>query len=204
MGAQIRGDLATCRAIGDEVMEFNKAHTVRQFNVISIVAGGWAHYVSGDEASGRELIAIGQRLLREGRLTSMMSPFVQVLLADIEARTGDAQAALARLRSSLPTDGTPRYFDAEVTRRIGELTLQISPEQSDNAAHDFRTAIAIARRQGAHALELRAAVALARLLVRRGQREAARLVLQPLLAAFPADAALPELPEALALLVDSR
>jgi len=204
MGAQIRGDLATCRAIGDEVMEFNKAHTVRQFNVISIVAGGWAHYVSGDEASGRELIAIGQRLLREGRLTSMMSPFVQVLLADIEARTGDAQAALARLRSSLPTDGTPRYFDAEVTRRIGELTLQISPEESDTAAHDFRTAIAIARRQGAHALELRAAVALARLLVRRGQREAARLVLQPLLAAFPADAALPELPEALALLVDSR
>jgi len=204
MGAQIRGDLASCRTIGDEVMEFNKVHTVRQFNVISIIVGGWAHYASGDEASGRELIATGRRLLMESRLTSMMSPFVQTLLADIEARTGDAPAALARLRRSLPADGTSRYFDAEIMRRIGELTLQISPEQSDNAAHDFRTAIAIARRQGAHALELRAAVVLARLLMTRGQREAARQVLQPMVAELPADVARPELLEASALLVDLR
>jgi hypothetical protein len=204
LGAQIRGDIATCRAIGDEVLEFNKAHTVRQFNVISIIAGGWAHYASGDEGSGRELIEIGQRLATEGKLTSMLSPFVQVLLADIEARRGDAPAALARLHGSLTTDGTPRYFDAEIRRRVGELTLQISPEQSDAAARDFRTAIEIAHRQGAHALELRAAVALARLLMTRGQREAARQVLQPAVAALPADATLSELSEASALLVASH
>jgi len=191
IGAQIRGDLAVCRAIGDEVIEINKTHTVKQFNVIGIVTGGWAYYASGDAASGRELIGVGRRLIEGTKLTSMLSPFVQVLLADIEARTGDAPGALARLLASLAKDGNSCCFDAELIRRIGELRLLISPDKREEAAQDFRRAIDIARRQGARTLELRAALALARLLVAQRRHEEAQALLRPITIAITDDAALP-------------
>ena len=124
------------------------------------------------------------------------------LLADVEARTGDAPAALARLRGNLVKDGQTRYFDAEVSRRIGELTLLTLPGEREKAAQDFRRAVDIARRQGARTLELRAALALARLLVAQGQNEDARDTLGPIAAAMTTDAVLPELSEAHALLAD--
>jgi len=134
----------------------------------------------------------------------MLSPFVQLLLADIESRCGDARGALARLRASLAKDGNPRYFDAELIRRIGELRLLISPDKREEAAQDFRRAIDIARRQGARTLELRAALALARLLVAQRRHEEAQALLRPITIAITDDAALPGLPEARALLAEIR
>ena len=72
-----------------------------------------------------------------------------------------------------------RFYVAELHRLKGELRLA-SLDDADSrrlAEHDFRTAIHLAEDQGAHQLALRAAVSLARLLRRAGQRsEAMRLV----------------------------
>ena len=59
-----------------------------------------------------------------------------------------------------------RYFEAELTRLQGELYL--AEEQDEDAENRFRRAVDIARRQGTLSLELRGAMSLSRLALRRG------------------------------------
>jgi ATP/maltotriose-dependent transcriptional regulator MalT len=84
--------------------------------------------------------------------------------------------------------------------------LQRLEGQNSAAEESLNDALATAHEQGAKSWELRAAVDLARLKLERGDSEAARALLQPLVTWFQASndpaaaAASPDLQEALALL----
>ena len=73
-----------------------------------------------------------------------------------------------------------RYWEAELYRLQGEFILQQPVANELRAESCFHQALALARRQHAKSLELRAAMSLARLWQRQGKRAEARTLLTPL------------------------
>jgi predicted ATPase len=103
-----------------------------------------------------------------------------------------------------------RFYEAELYRLKGTLTLQSKvpstqhPTPSTQAEAEaeacFQQALAIARRQGAKSLELRAAMSLSRLWQSQGKREEARRMLAEVYGWFTEGFDTADLQEAKALL----
>jgi predicted ATPase len=99
-----------------------------------------------------------------------------------------------------------RGWEAEVYRLKGELLLRqavgagLKPAPTDEAVVCFRQALDVARRQEAKALELRAAMSLARLWQYQGKRDEAHQLLAGVYAWFTEGFDTVDLQEAKALL----
>jgi predicted ATPase/DNA-binding winged helix-turn-helix (wHTH) protein len=169
---------------------------------------GWALTEQGDVAEG-----IAQ--LREGLAAyraigaALGRPCFLGLLAQAYGRAGQSDQGLAVLDEALTTahHTDERQYEAELYRLQGELLLQGAGRDHarlasamTEAAHRWRQALDIARRQEAKPLELRAAVSLSRLWQRQGQRTAARDLLAPIYGWFTEGFETADLQEAKALL----
>jgi hypothetical protein len=120
----------------------------------------------------------------------------RVLLA-AGAAAGDARTGLAATDRALDA-GDARVWEAEARRLRAEFLAALSAPASDVEA-EFARARAVARRQGAGTLELRAAVSLLRYRLARGDGEGARLARESLavvLDALPERTETPDLREA--------
>ncbi len=93
-----------------------------------------------------------------------------------------------------------RWWEAELCRLRGELLLQQTVEQPEEAEVCFQQALAVARRQQAKSLELRAAMSLARLWQRQGKRREAHQLLAEVYGWFTEGFDTADLQEAKALL----
>jgi predicted ATPase len=93
-----------------------------------------------------------------------------------------------------------RWYEAELYRLKGELLLQHTGSDASQAEPCFQHALAIARRQQAKSLELRAAMSLARLWQQQGQRSEAHKLLAPIYSWFTEGFDTADLEEAKALL----
>jgi predicted ATPase len=91
---------------------------------------------------------------------------------------------------------------AELRRIKGELLLMRDPADPGAAERCLRSAIDIARRQGARLFELRAAASLARLLRKQGKSEDARAMLAEIYNWFTEGFEFADLKEARALLTE--
>ena len=80
------------------------------------------------------------------------------------------------------------------------MLLKRDPANPQLSEEAFKTAIAIAKRQGARSFELRAALALAKLYQSNGRLAEAHAVLAPGLEGFAPTPEMPEIAEAQALL----
>jgi predicted ATPase len=90
--------------------------------------------------------------------------------------------------------GGERVYYPELLRLKGELLLRQAIGQSGSGAeHSFSAALCLARRQGALALELRAALSLARLRVIQGRHDEARQILAPIYDRFTEGFGTPDL-----------
>ena len=115
--------------------------------------------------------------------TEVVAPYWLALLAETYGQRGQAEEGLATLAkaSALVRRSGERWYEAELYRLTGALTLQspvhgpTSPVEEAEAC--FRKALALARRQHAKSLELRAGMSLARLWQRQGKRAEARELL---------------------------
>jgi predicted ATPase len=103
-------------------------------------------------------------------------PHCLVLLARGYQEMGQADAGLAVLAEMLTVinNSGERYYEAEAHRVKGELLLDRPTPDEQQAAACFQQALAVARRQQAKSLELRAAMSLSRLWQRQGGRDEAR------------------------------
>jgi predicted ATPase len=90
--------------------------------------------------------------------------------------------------------------EAELSRLKGEFLLVRSAEDHREVESSFQQAFQIARRQQAKSLELRAAMSLARLWQRQGQRAEARQLLAEIYGWFTEGFDTADLKEAKALL----
>jgi predicted ATPase len=93
-----------------------------------------------------------------------------------------------------------RWWEAELDRLRGELLLQHAVPQPGEAETCFQQALAVARRQQAKSLELRAAMSLARLWQQQGKRAEAHALLAPIYGWFTEGFDTADLQEAKALL----
>jgi predicted ATPase len=126
------------------------------------------------------------------------------LLAEAYGQGGQAEEGLHVVATALTAVHTTgeRAYEAELQRIQGELWLRHQPTRGAEAEGCFRQALAVARQQQARALELRAAIRLARLWRQPGQRAAAYEVLAPIYGRFTEGFNTADLQEARALLAE--
>jgi predicted ATPase/DNA-binding SARP family transcriptional activator len=133
---------------------------------------GWGISLQGwslaQQGRGEEGIAQLQQGLAIPML--MNRTYFLALLAELYGQVGQATAGLAVLVEALAEVNASgeRWYEAELVRLYGELLATSRAAEAEVESH-FHQALAIARRQGARLLELRAAVSLGRLWQQQGR-----------------------------------
>ena len=129
-------------------------------------------------------------------------PFYQGLLAELEAEGQDAEGVLARIDEALAlAERTDlRWTDAFLHRIRGDILLKVDLENPARAEKAYRTAIAVAGKQGARSFRLRAALPLAKLYQSTGRPAEAHAILALALEGLAPTREMPEIAEAKALL----
>jgi predicted ATPase len=124
------------------------------------------------------------------------------LLAEAYERGNEVEEGLSVLAEALTVvdKTTEGYWEAELHRLKGELLLQQAVPDQHHTEACFQQALAIARRQQAKSLELRAAMSLSRLWQQQGRRAEARDLLAPIYGWFTEGFDTADLQEAKALL----
>jgi adenylate cyclase len=97
-------------------------------------------------------------------------------LGTAQAENGDPELALSTIDEGLQgiNDIAGRAWEAELRRLCANILLMTRPDAINEAERNYKEAIAIAQKQRARSLELRATTSLARLLQRLGRSEEAR------------------------------
>ncbi|MGH6639924.1 MAG: AAA family ATPase [Polaromonas sp.] len=170
---------------------------------------GWALAAQGRATEGIEKLQQGLNAYQATGAGHWRSHFL-ALLAEAYGRAGRAEAGLKTLAEApaVVERTQERVHEAELYRIKGELTLlQPSREGEEAGGRDegeacFQQAIAIARRQGARSLELRAVMALSRLWRQQGKSGEARQMLAQSYGWFTEGFDTADLQEAKALLAE--
>jgi len=176
-------------------------HELPLFRAIGDFLVGWADADSGALAEGVAAMRRGVESLRQHNGV-VFDGLVKIALAQAEARAGDPARALAILDEALATCDRTGYraFECEIHRARGELFLVRDTADPAPAEAAFQAAIALAKRQGAHGYQLRAALPLAKLYRSTGRPAEAHAALAPALEGFSPTPEMPEIAEAQALL----
>ncbi len=139
---------------------------------------GWAIAEQGRNDEG---IAHIQEGLAASRTigAEVVRTYFLCLLAEVCMKRGRLDDGLGALSEALAAanDREERVSEAEIHRLKGELLLRQNNSNASEAQSCFQSAIAVARKQSAKSLELRATVSLARLLDKQGKRDEARAML---------------------------
>ena len=106
-------------------------------------------------------------------------PYFLAIAAEVcsELKSVDEAIELVTEALDLVQRTGERWYEAELHRLGGELSLLRDSSSASAAERSFRTAIEVARKQEAKSLELRATMSLARLLAKQGTRYEARAML---------------------------
>ncbi|UTP38031.1 AAA family ATPase [Phenylobacterium sp. LH3H17] len=170
----------------------NNFHTANQINIILAFAAA----LQGD--AGRALP------MAEGALETWSGggyprlPEARRVLAQIRGLAGDTAGAHAGLDAVCDTPADNLAVGA--AHRIARGDLRLALGEHEAAEADLRAALDLVRPHGIVALELRAALPLARSLIARGRTAEARALLEPVCAAFEGPLETPTLQAARALL----
>ena len=136
---------------------------------------GWALAAQGQTTEGITGMRQGIAAWRAIGASVVLSTYLATL-AEVYGNVGqlgDAQQLLSEAQTLVNTTGE-RYWEAEIYRLQGEVLVQARRGKTQEAEAHLQHALTIARRQEAKALELRAAMSLARLWQQQGKRAEAR------------------------------
>jgi predicted ATPase len=199
--AIFRGDAATALSAAEALRALGREHGMTFWTVEAEILAGWARGRLGNPAAGaaelrQGLAAYADQGARAGTI------FFQCLLAEIEADTLGADAALARVDLALALAVQLNFrCDLGFLHRLrGDILLKHDPASPAPAEEAYRTAIAIAKQQGARSYELLASLALAKLYQSTAHPAEAHAVLAPALEGFSPTPEMPGIAEAQALL----
>jgi predicted ATPase len=162
---------------------------------------GWALAIQGRGAEGIAQVRQGIATWRASG-AAVFVPYMCTVLADVCHSMGypdDGLQALAEAHT-LVEQQEERWWEAEIARLRGVLLLQQPRPLQAEAEACFQRALDVAHRQEAKALELRAAMSLARLWQRQGKQAAASALLAPIYGWFTEGFDTADLQEAQALL----
>ena len=199
---QLRRERAMALRHADAAMAVAAEHGLVFYGAMAQIARGWALIGRGNDEHAAEEMRQGLAgWQRTG--AQLMKPHFLALLAEASAPTNPQEGlrvldeALALVQST-----GERMYEAEICRLRGERLLRGARGRTDVEAAEacFEQSLAIARRQEALSLELRAAMSLARLRRGRAGRARARDVILPIYERFEEGFDTPDLSEARGLL----
>jgi predicted ATPase len=166
---------------------------------------GWILARQGQAQEGIEQLLQSLRAFRATG-AEMWRPYWLALLAEAYGILGEPEAGLTALAEALVLVDTTgeRWYEPELYRLKGALLLQQSLDHCTEAESCFHQAIAIAQKQSAKSLELRAATSLARFWQQQGKHQEAHDLLAPVYGWFTEGFDTADLQDAKALLVALR
>jgi predicted ATPase/DNA-binding winged helix-turn-helix (wHTH) protein len=178
---RLRGAQQAAQALEEASLALYREQGFAQGTAQEMVWHGWDLVKQGEAEAGIVQMCQGIEALRTTG-AEIERPWLLSALAMAYGHAGQANEGLAVLDEALATvEKTGKHLDASgLYRSMGELLLA-----QDGARHKveaeaeacFHQALAIARRQQAKTLELRAAMSLSRLWQGQGKRDAARELL---------------------------
>jgi predicted ATPase len=193
----LRRESGEARAQAEAVISMTTEQGLPFWSALGTIVWGWALAVQGDSAAG--IAELRQGLTAFQTIGSaQFNPSWLALLAEAYWRDGRVEEGLATVAEALEfVDKTDeRFYEAEVWRIKGELTLQkewkvesqklkvpnpqpLAANTQAEAEACFLKAVAIAQKQQAKSLELRAVMSLARLWQSQGKTTEACNLLAP-------------------------
>ena len=198
----LRGDTAAALAAAESLEALGRAQGMRWWREVAETRVVRARARLLDPAAGAaELQATLAAIERRGKSMSRYWSMI-AQLAELELRTLGPGGALARIDEALAfarqVESRSNLPFAHILR--GEILYKLDQTNPAPAEGAFRTAIAIAKEQGARSWGLRAAVPLAKLYQSTGRLGEAHAVLAPALEGFAPTPEMPEIAEAQTLL----
>lgn len=198
---QFLRDAPAVTAQADAMLALAEGHEFAHLGAMGTFLRGWAMAESGDGPAGLDLMHGGLAAYRATGL-KLVLPYLLSLLASAYGREGRAAEALRLLgeAETLVNTHEERWWEAEIQRARGEMLADHGGD--DQVVEEaIRRALDTARGQGALALELRAAMSLARFQATRGKVGDAQPLLHDIYRRFSEGFDTQDLREARALLI---
>jgi predicted ATPase len=175
------GDLVGAERAVAMLSDLAERHNWTLWKIVGRCLKGWLLVTRGDCATGSDLLRMGLETCERTGWTICYPEFLGALAEGL-AGVGQITEAIAAVDRALARveRGGDLWYLPELLRLKGELLLQEAGDQSISAAEKcFIRALDVARQQGALFWELRSALSLASLRVRRGRPDDARPILAP-------------------------
>lgn len=161
--AQMLGDVSLAAGNSELSVQVATEHGLAQPRTWSMGVAGWCLAENGDPSRGVELLAQATAAMQAIQSRHFMT-YLLGLLVDARMKAGQHADAMKTVEDAIAlaeADGE-RFYTAELFRLRGELLAHRTAGRKREAEASFRTAIEIARTQGARALEHRARESLRR------------------------------------------
>ena len=197
-----RNDVSTTRHAADALLALAEEHGIKTFADIARVYANWARgRVADPEVGAVRLRQALAAAIAQGDKGG--APWLHGMLAELEAATRGPDSALTLIDQGLAIADEigQRVTEPHLHRLRGDILLRRDPADPTAAEQAYRTAIAIAKEQGARSYELLASLSLAKLYQSTGRAAEAHAALAPALEGFSPTPEMPEIAEARALLV---
>ena len=198
---QLLRDRDAAREQADAAVALSTEREFEFWRAMGIIGQGWAMAEEGRLEDGIACLRAGLKALRSTGGEVLMPYFLGLLARAlaIAERSGEAFDVLAESEAAL-SDSGEAWWQAELYRLKGEFLLRADATNERGAEEFFRKAMATARSQSAKSLELRAAMSLGRVLLRRGEQTEAKHLLAGVYDWFTEGFNTPDLQEAKALI----
>ena len=202
---QLRGDRAGTGAHAEALIALSAEHGFAQWVAVGTILRAWA----GSEAANSEIEVAN---MRQGIAAwwaagaRRWNPYFLALTVETCCalrRVDEARQVVAEALDSVDRTGE-RWYEAELHRLSGELSVMGGEPAQSGAEEHFRRAIEVSRQIEAKSHELRATVSLARLLDQQGKRDEARAMLADIYNWFTEGFDTADLKDAKALLDELR
>jgi hypothetical protein len=170
------GDSDGCREFAEQLMQVSERYEFPATRAVGSFMLGAARAQQGDIAPAlKQMEPSFEATLAYG----FFGVLPGVIMVEALADAGRDQEALALIKRLLEETSTPEagVFISELWRIRGELVLRQSAGNAPQAERFLGTGLRIATGQGAPVFQLRAGIALARLLAEAGRRDEAKIAI---------------------------
>jgi class 3 adenylate cyclase/predicted ATPase len=197
----LSADYATVSAANDKLLALAYDKNARYWKAVGTVLRGNLFAVTGRSLDAIQEITSGLTAFRSTGATLYVPSWLSYLArayADL-GKIDDAWRCIGEATAAIEMT-KQRWWEAEVNRVAGEITLMSPEPDAARAQEYFERALAVARQQQAKSWELRAAMSMARLWGDQGKCNEARDLLTPVYNWFTEGFDTRDLKEAKALL----
>ena len=195
------GNYATANAVAEELVALAEEKGALLWKAFGMLDQGCVLTLSGKAPDAVQMITSGITAWRSTGAT-VWSPLWLSHLTRAYAELGQFDNAWRFIGEAMTAVETAkeRWYEAEVNRVAGEITLKSPERDAAKAQEYFEHALSVARQQQAKSWELRAAMSMARLWRDQGKPQQARELLAPVYGWFTEGFDTLDLKEARALL----